>query len=185
MLPVDAAIAVGIAEARVEPLTAFFAMITELGDVWFCIFAASLICLFLFASKQKRFVPELFFISIGSALSVWGMKILFAVPRPVDPIALVSIDSFAFPSGHAAAAATLYGFLLWMMLGTGKSDRVRILLSLLFFAIIVLVGFSRMYLGVHYLSDVLAGYLVGFAWVAIGIALARSAHFKKFFRDRR
>ena len=185
MLPVDAAIAVGIAEARVEPLTAFFSVITELGDVWFCIFAASLICLFLFASRQKRFVPELLVISIGSALTVWAMKILFAVPRPMDPIALISIDSFAFPSGHAAAAATLYGFLLWMMLGTGKTDRMRALFASIFFAIIVLVGFSRLYLGVHYLTDVLAGYLVGFAWVAIGIVLARSPHFTRLFRSWR
>lgn len=179
MLPVDAAVATGLAEARLEPFTTFFSLVTELGDVWFTIFAASLICLFLYASRQKRFVPELLLISIGSALSVWGLKLFFSIPRPADPIALMTLDSFSFPSGHAAAAATLYGFLLWMMLGTGRNGRTRAALAVLFFAIIILIGLSRLYLGVHYLSDVLAGYFVGFAWVAIGIALARSPRFTR------
>ncbi|OHB20357.1 MAG: hypothetical protein A2854_01215 [Parcubacteria group bacterium RIFCSPHIGHO2_01_FULL_56_18] len=178
MLPVDAAVATGLMQARTEPFTAFFSLVTELGDVWFCIFAASLICLFLYASKQKRFVPELLLISIGSALTVWALKLLFALPRPTDPISLITLDSFSFPSGHAAAAATLYGFLLWMMLGTGKTDRMRTIFAGVFFTIIILVGLSRLYLGVHYLTDVLAGYVVGFAWVAIGIVLARSPYFR-------
>lgn len=179
MLPVDAAVATGIAQARTEPFTAFFSLVTELGDVWFTIFAASLICVFLYTSWQKRFVPELLLISIGSALTVWGLKLLFALPRPTDPIALLALDSFSFPSGHAAAAATLYGFLLWMMLGTGKTDRIRTLFAGIFFALIILVGLSRLYLGVHYLTDVIAGYVVGFAWVAIGIVLSRSHLFRK------
>jgi membrane-associated phospholipid phosphatase len=178
MFPFDTVIAGALAEARSEPLTFLFSHITRLGDVWFCIFAASLICLFLYASKEKRFVPELFIISIGSALTVWATKIFFAIPRPVDPIALMTLDSFSFPSGHAAAAATLYGFLLWMMVGTGKTDTVRVFFAGIFFALIILIGFSRLYLGVHYLSDVVAGYIVGFAWVAIGIALARTSLFR-------
>jgi membrane-associated phospholipid phosphatase len=181
MFPFDTVIAGALAEARTGPLTFFFSHVTRLGDVWFCIFAASLICLFLYVSKQKRFVPELFLNSIGSALTVWIMKIIFAIPRPVDPIALMTLDSFSFPSGHAAAAATLYGFLLWMMLGTGKTDTMRVFFAGIFFALIILVGFSRLYLGVHYVSDVVAGYIVGFTWVAIGIIIAKHPRFTKFF----
>lgn len=181
MLPFDAAVAAALAAGRADGLTAFFSMITNLGEVWFCIFAASLICLFLYASRQQKFVPELFVISIGSALTVWTLKLFFALPRPVDPIALMTVDSFSFPSGHSAAAATLYGFLLWMMLGTGKTDRLRTLFAGAFFAIIVLVGFSRLYLGVHYLSDVIAGYVVGFIWVTLGVALARTKRFTRLF----
>lgn len=181
MFPFDAAVATSLAAARTDELVTFFGALTRLGDVWFCIFAASLICLFLYGAKQQRFVPELFVISIGSAATVWALKLFFAMPRPVEPIALMTIDSFSFPSGHAAAAATLYGFLLWMMLGTGKTDRIRSLFALIFFLIIVLVGFSRLYLGVHYLSDVVAGYFVGFIWVMIGISLARSKRFTRLF----
>jgi membrane-associated phospholipid phosphatase len=181
MLPFDTAIAVRLADARTEHLTTFFSTVTNLGEVWFCLFAASLICLFLYASRQQRFVPELFIISLGSALTVWGLKLLFALPRPQDPIALVMIDSFSFPSGHAAAAATLYGFLIWMMIGTKKIDARRITFATLFFAIIIAVGLSRLYLGVHYLSDVIAGYLVGFVWVAIGTRLAHSRGFRRLF----
>lgn len=181
MFPLDLSVASSLAAARTETLISFFSIITNLGEVWFCIFAASLICLFLYASRQQKFVPELFVISLGSALCVWALKLFFALPRPTDPVALMTIDSFSFPSGHAAAAATLYGFLLWMMLGTGKTDRMRTLCAGIFFAIIVLVGFSRMYLGVHYLSDVIAGYVVGFVWVMIGVSLARSKKFTRFF----
>lgn len=174
MFPFDQLVAGMLADIRTPELTTLFSAVTHLGEVWFSIFAASLICLFLYASREKRYVPELFLIAIGSALTVWAMKIVFAIPRPIDPIALLTIDSFSFPSGHAAAAATLYGFLLWMMVGHGKIDRVRVLFAGIFFAIIVLVGFSRLYLGVHYLSDVVAGYLVGFVWVMIGVRLARA-----------
>jgi len=179
MLPFDAAIAAALASTRTEPITSLFSLVTRLGDAWFCIFAASLICFFLYASRQKRFVPELFLISIGSAFTVWILKLLFALPRPTDPIALVTLDSFSFPSGHAAAAATLYGFLLWMMLGTGTTGRIRVFFAGIFFLLIILVGFSRLYLGVHYLTDVLAGYIVGFAWVAVGVMLARTPYFRR------
>jgi membrane-associated phospholipid phosphatase len=181
MFPLDAQIAASLAAARTDGLTSVFSTITNLGEVWFCIFAASLICLFLYASKQQKFVPELFLISLGSAATVWALKLFFAMPRPVDPIALVTIDSFSFPSGHAAAAATLYGFLLWMMLGTGTAGRTRTLFAGVFFLIIVFVGFSRLYLGVHYLSDVIAGYVIGFVWVMIGVSLARSMKFTRMF----
>lgn len=177
MFPIDATIAANLALGRTEALTVFFGAITHLGDVWFSIFAASLICFFLYTSGARRYVPELFVIAVGSALTVWVLKILFAMPRPLDPIALITIDSFSFPSGHAAAAATLYGFLIWIIVGAGKIDRVRMLVAAIFFSVIVLVGFSRLYLGVHYLSDVIAGYFVGFVWLGIGILLAR--HFKR------
>jgi membrane-associated phospholipid phosphatase len=181
MFPFDTSVAASLAAARTDELTLFFSTVTNLGEVWFCIFAASLICIFLYASKQQRFVPELFIISLGSALTVWTLKLFFAFPRPTDPIALMTIDSFSFPSGHAAAAATLYGFLLWMMLGTGKTDRVRTLFAGIFFLTIMLVGFSRLYLGVHYVSDVVAGYVIGFVWVMLGVQLARNKRFTKLF----
>lgn len=181
MFPFDRNVAASLAAARTDELVVFFASVTNLGEVWFCIFAASLICLFLYASRQQRFVPELFVISLGSALTVWALKIFFALPRPVDPVSLVTVDSFSFPSGHAAAAATLYGFLMWMMLGTGKTDRVRTLLAGIFLFTIVLVGFSRIYLGVHYVSDVIAGYFIGFLWVMIGVRLARNRRFTRLF----
>lgn len=185
MLTVDAAIATTLAQARTGPLTDFFLLVTELGDVWFCIFAASLICLFLYVTKQRRYVPELFIISIGSALSVWGLKLFFAIPRPIEPIALITVDSFSFPSGHAAAAATLYGFLIWMLVGTRTLNLARIMLSVVFFIVIVLVGLSRMYIGVHFLSDVLAGYVIGFTWVMMGIVLVQSRHFTRFFKSKK
>ncbi len=180
MLPFDAALEQSIAAARTPGLTSFFSFITNFGDVWFAVFAAGIIWALLSIQRRGRYTLELFLAVAGSGITVLILKHLFAEPRPLSPVALMTIDSFSFPSGHAAAAASLYGFLLWMSIGTGTITRARAVLAAACAALIVLIGFSRLYLGVHYFSDVIAGYLIGFAWVALGVQIARSRVLNRF-----
>lgn len=97
---------------------------------------------------------------IGNAL----LKLVFQRQRP--ELAFLNVDSYSFPSGHAAAASATFTVLAYL-LARGRRRGARIGLGLAAFAVIALVGFSRLYLGVHYLSDVLAGTAVGVAWASV------------------
>jgi membrane-associated phospholipid phosphatase len=104
----------------------------------------------------------------GDAVNVL-MKLSFARARPsfLDPI--VTLDTFSFPSGHAASAALFYGFLACLLMrhaaGFGQRAAIAVAAALM----VALVGFSRIYLGAHYLTDVVAGAAEGLAWLAICI----------------
>jgi undecaprenyl-diphosphatase len=76
------------------------------------------------------------------------------------------LAQFSFPSGHATSSIVAYGFLAFLV-SCGKSDRGKMAITLLAAAVISLIAFSRLYLGVHWFSDVLAGMSLGLAWVAL------------------
>jgi undecaprenyl-diphosphatase len=104
----------------------------------------------------------------GDAVNVL-MKLSFARARPsfINPI--VTLDTFSFPSGHAASAALFYGFLACLLMRHAPRIQQRALIVAAAALMGVLVGFSRIYLGAHYLTDVVAGAAEGLAWLAICI----------------
>lgn len=87
--------------------------------------------------------------------------------RPAESIRLVSETGYSFPSGHSMVAMAFFGFLLWMVLHYEKDRIVKVFCTLGFAAVILLIGLSRVYLGVHYASDVLAGFCVTVVWLGI------------------
>jgi membrane-associated phospholipid phosphatase len=102
----------------------------------------------------------------GEALNM-ALKAAFERPRPSfsDPIATAS--GFSFPSGHAMVSLTVYGALAFVIVATTKSRRARVLVLATAAALVLAIGFSRLYLGVHYVSDVLAAYGAGVAWLML------------------
>lgn len=101
------------------------------------------------------------------------LKVIFEVSRP--PLLPALNQSFAFPSGHATLALTVYGFLA-VMLAREIAPKHRILLYTGALIIITSIAFSRLYLGAHWLSDVIGGLLLGLAWLTLlGIAYRRHA----------
>lgn len=105
----------------------------------------------------------------GSAMTVYILKHVFHRARPLAE-ALYLETSSSFPSGHATMAMALYGFILYTV---WKHDKHYLKNSFVFFLaiLIILIGLSRLYLGVHYLSDVLVGYVIGFIWLLLSIKL--------------
>lgn len=92
----------------------------------------------------------------------------FAIQRPrPDGFQLAVEQGFSFPSGHSMVAMAFFGLLVWMVWRYEPDRATRIACAAAFGAVIVLVGVSRIYLGVHYASDVLAGFCVSLAWLAI------------------
>jgi membrane-associated phospholipid phosphatase len=121
---------------------------------------------------KKRFhaLVALFAALTASTLTAFVGKWYYRFPRPKG-LAWYEEFSFSFPSGHATVAMAFYGFLfylLWMYLSSLKWRSFVLLLAFLF---ILGMGFSRIYLGVHYLSDVLGGFAIGFVWLIFSMAL--------------
>ena len=95
------------------------------------------------------------------------LKHLFNRSRPTWDDPLLSLDSSSFPSGHTAGATLFYGFLAAYMVWRMKNPAARVLVVLACALMIALVGFSRIYLGVHFLSDVLAAVSISTVWLVI------------------
>jgi len=92
----------------------------------------------------------------------------------VEPEGLVPVyveTSYSFPSGHATIAVAFYGFLIYVVWRNTKSWTYKINLLFAGLVIIAAIGFSRLYLGVHFLSDVLSGYLLGLLWLIISVSM--------------
>jgi undecaprenyl-diphosphatase len=130
---------------------------------------AVLIMIVLFtAFKHRRELILFAAVNIGSALLNLLLKTVFHRARP-DLNRLIEITGFSFPSGHAMAAVTLYGslaFLLWKHISSRTGRNVLLIFSAF---MIMMIGLSRIYLGVHYPSDVIAGFLASGAWLSFSI----------------
>lgn len=132
--------------------------------------------LFLLYKKQNYIFPLL--VSIGGAeLTVYLAKIIFHRARP--SVILVIENSFSFPSGHAAISVAFYGFIAYVLIKHSKNFCRKFVVSVAGLSLVGLIGFSRLYLGAHYLSDVVAGYFVGALWLSIAIYVNLAKIFKR------
>jgi len=146
-----------------------FLVITVLAKFSIIIIFALLFTLFLWRLNQKRFLSGLWVTISGAAIFSYIIKITIERPRPLSGV--YEEISFSFPSAHAALAVAFYGFLLyWAWRRSTWSRRVN--LTFAWLILVFLIGFSRLFLGVHYLSDVLGGYALGFLWLLVGIGLS-------------
>ena len=93
-----------------------------------------------------------------------ALKYLVQRPRP-DGFRLISETGYSFPSGHSMVAMAFFGLLIWMVWRYHRRDAMRVVWCVVFGLVIVMVGVSRIYLGVHYASDVLAGFCVSLIWL--------------------
>jgi len=155
---------------RTETLTTIFLWITLLGksQVILVFIAVSVALLFLW--RKNDYLFPLFIAVIGSETFTYLGKLAFHRPRP--ELAVYVEHSFSFPSGHATIAVALYGFWGYLLIRLTQSWNKKV--NIFFSAIIIImaIGFSRIYLGVHYISDVWSGYLVGAMWLIIAISFS-------------
>lgn len=158
--------------ARHGPVGTLSAVATELGYAPGFIGVAAIATAVVALRGWRRSIPLPLLVLIAADAANRALKCAFLRPRPEeDPRALVLLgcDRFAFPSGHAMDSAALYGLLIWWVLAIGgpRSMLAAFALALLPFWI----GLSRVVLGVHWLSDVVGGWLAGLALASLAIPL--------------
>ena len=103
----------------------------------------------------------------GGALLNRSLKYVFHRPRPYFDDPILTLTSYSFPSGHTMAATVLYGVVAAYLLAKIPDWRWRVLIVISTSVLIALVGFSRIYLGAHYLSDVMGAMAEGLAWLSL------------------
>ena len=173
IVAVDHAVAQLVARFRPPELVTVFTWVTALGV------SKVAVPLILFAligtwfAKGRWLAISLLVSVAGTTFFTALSKIAFHRPRPVEAVLLE--QSYSFPSGHAAIAVSFYGFLGYILMRAASDLRSRVNRLLLMLLVILMIGMSRIVLGVHYLSDVWAGYLVGAGWLVIAIAISEWA----------
>ena len=156
---------------RTPALNNFFQFVTDLGDVYAYIVATTIAAIFFFFKlKNKKFILQLLGVLILSALANMALKEAFDRARPTIEH-LVVVETLSYPSGHAMSAMAFYGFLIYLVFHIKMSKWLRIFLTLLFSALIFFIGLSRIYLGVHFPSDVVGGFTAGLIWIAFCVVL--------------
>ncbi len=133
--------------------------------------ALALIAYYLFVRKHRWNSLKVPVVALGSISLNLILKYFFGRERPMAP--LVETSGLSFPSGHSMMAASFYGLLIYLVWHNVKNVHLRNTLIVLLSIFVLLIGFSRVYLRVHYASDVLAGFAAGFLWVIVGISTLR------------
>lgn len=173
---VDHNLAAWFLENRSSVGISIFKIITAFGG-WKIIIAVSLIIFLLLIYKKKLYLmwPFLLTSIVAETITLFS-KIWLHRSRPL--FSAVSEISFSFPSGHATIVVVFYGYISYILTKLFPVKHHPWLISVNI-ALIILVGLSRLYLGVHYLSDILAGYFVGAIFLFLGIKLTEKYFVKK------
>jgi undecaprenyl-diphosphatase len=161
----DEAVRAAINQHASPALTSLMRFITFFGSTIFITVVG--ICVALYFIRIKwRHAALLFAITMAGALVLNGtLKLLFHRARPEPFFGMVAPTSYSFPSGHALYSLCFYGTLAVIAGGRVRRLAGRLAIRAAAVSLILLVGISRIYLGVHYPSDVLAGYMAAFIWV--------------------
>jgi undecaprenyl-diphosphatase len=138
-----------------------------------------LIAYFLFIRKEKWYSIKVPAIALSSLGLMFLLKFIFHRQRPLDPL-LKEAKGLSFPSGHALMSVTFYGLLIYIIFKTVRNKELKWTLICLLILLIMIIGFSRIYLRVHYASDVAAGYCIGFLWLVLTVwLLNKLEHFSE------
>jgi len=155
---------------RTDVLTNVFSWITLLGKSQIILVFISVSVALLWLWRKSYYILPLFIVVTGSEAFTCLGKLAFHRPRP--ELAVYAEHSFSFPSGHATIAVAFYGFAGYLLMRFIQSWSRKINIFFTTILIIIAIGFSRIYLGVHYISDVWSGYLVGAMWLIIAISFS-------------
>lgn len=146
-----------------EPATKIVKIITNFGGAFSLIFIVIILAITL---KNKKIAAFVFLNLILSFLLNSALKNILQRPRPTEYM-LINEKGYSFPSGHSMISMAFYGFLIYLIYKFIKNKTLKTILIFLLTLLIFLIGISRIYLGVHYTTDVIAGFLVAISYLIL------------------
>lgn len=144
--------------------TLFFKGVTFLSSVLFMVVVSILLLLV----KKFKYRKLMLINIILDVILNTCLKYIFRRERPRD-IMMVIENGFSFPSGHTMLATIFYGFIIYLIYKSDKSRKFKYVSIILLSLLTLLIGISRIYLGVHYTTDVLGGYLISISYLMVFI----------------
>ncbi len=179
--PADEAALLWLDARRTEGLDKVMIEITALGSGTVLVIVATIASVFLWVTRHRYSAALLWIALLGGFLLNYVLKEIFGRARPEVFEWITHAGHLSFPSGHAMNAMVGYGTMAYLVARLERQRRLRRFTWGCAALLILLIGLSRPYLGVHYPSDVIAGYVIGFAWAAV-CALGIEA--VRYFRER-
>lgn len=161
---IDGTISQALTGLRNQPGDAVMIFLTSFGDWPVVTVTTGTMALWLLGRRQWRIAIGFAFAVGAGSLITSALKLALAVPRPNDFYR--GVQAFSFPSGHSSSAMILYGLLIWFAWRLARRGRAR-RLTVLFTIMAATIAFSRLYLGAHWPSDVLGGFLLGAIMVVL------------------
>ena len=125
-----------------------------------------LIGFFLFFKRNKTTAFKIAAISITSVVVMFVMKFFLQRERPMVPL-IAKVHGYSFPSGHTFTSVTFYGIIAYIIYKNVRNTFLKWVLIILCIVLILLVGYSRVYLRLHYASDVIAAFCLGLIWLVL------------------
>lgn len=156
---------------RTPLLTEYFIFVTDVGDLYgyLTMFVIAIVVSFLYF-KNWKYILQTFFVLVLASISNVLLKRLVDRPRPgIDH--MVVVETLSYPSGHAMSAMAFYGFLIYLFYRFKINGFLKLAVILVLIVMILSIGVSRIYLGVHFPSDIAGGYIAGLIWVFFCILL--------------
>lgn len=165
-----------------EQVTMITKIITNLGGA---VVLISLCIIALLVLKNKKYGTFMIINLATVTLINLLIKNIVGRERP-NILRLVEETGYSFPSGHSMASMAFYGFLMYLVYKSNiKNKAIKITICLILGLIILLIGASRIYLGVHYASDVIAGFIISFTYLIIFINLVYNKYGNKIFNKNK
>lgn len=156
---------------RSPALTKYFIFVTHVGDIYgYLIVVGAFAVVSIFVFKRWKYIAQILLVLALSALSNLILKRFVDRARPGIEH-MVSVETLSYPSGHAMSAMAFYGFLMYLFYRFKINIFLKIGVIFLLGILILSIGFSRIYLGVHFPSDIAGGFIAGFIWVVFCVLL--------------
>lgn len=166
---------------RTPELTIIMKFFSALGNS-ISLLISTLIVIILLLKKHRNEVAIFCIALIMGTVINTALKTFIARERPSQS-PLVIENTYSFPSNHAMNATIFFGLISYFSFHFFRKKSLSVMISLLSILLIILIGFSRIYLGVHYFSDVMAGYFAGFWWFVTVLLVDHTLKFYKLFKE--
>lgn len=156
-------------------LNTIFKVITYAGSAYVVLPVTICCVIFIKVKKDKKLIPLNLLIII--LLNI-VLKNIFARPRP-DNMRLMQASGYSFPSGHAMVSTAFYGYLIYLTIKNIQNRKAKIAISTALALLIILIDFSRIYIGVHYVSDVIGGTVFSIVYLIAFVNINKLIEYEK------